>query len=277
MYGSGSAPAPGEVGSGMKAFFLLVLMFFGFIFLASSGISNVDLTPDTPAVNAESVPVTSGGAADDVIVIQNGAPAAASPVYQVPVTGTCTNPYVVRPGDTLSSIAVLCDTSFASIRLANPEITNANMIYPGQSIRIPVEGAVIQPTAIPVTGSEPFQKDVVVPNTSSPTVITTAPSAQPTAAPGISALPPGALVIQPGTGMQVTGINFPPNTSVYVAIGPLNTGYNVVANLMTDASGTVHTNIIVPPAPNPDDSWVVVVATTTTPVIQAASTAFYIR
>jgi LysM repeat protein len=48
--------------------------------------------------------------------------------------------YTVHPGDTLSAIASMFGTTVADLLAANPAITNPNLIYPGQEIRLPEPG-----------------------------------------------------------------------------------------------------------------------------------------
>lgn len=266
MNGMGSMPpySYGEVSSAMKVFFLLVILFMAFLLIASSSLANVDLTPDTTALTDQ----TGSSAAQvaqspsDVITIQDGTSASAQEVAQIPVTGpvTCTDPYIVRSGDMLSGIAALCNTTVAVIRTANPAITNADMIYPGQSLHIP-GAAAAQPSTLQVN---PQVQTLQVPVTG-----------QTNPAPLLIA-PNGAPVIQPGTGVQVKGLDFPANTPVYIAIGPQNTGYNIVASGVTDTNGNITTNIMVPAAPDANAAWVVVVATQHSPVVQAMSVPFYI-
>jgi spore germination protein len=45
--------------------------------------------------------------------------------------------YTVEPGDSLYSISRQFNVSLAQLRAANPQITNPNMIYPGQTVQIP--------------------------------------------------------------------------------------------------------------------------------------------
>ena len=269
MNGTGMTPTPygyGEVGSSMKVLLLLVIVFAAFIFIASTSLANVDLTPDTPAVVSNPAVLEDstivGGY--EIVTIQNDSPVVldsgtgtGQDVIAVPVTGTCSDPYVVRQGDMLSSIAVLCDTTIADIRLANPEIVNANMIYAGQQIRIPSQSNAALPVPVPVTSV----------NETAPQVVTNPLGTQDM----------DMAVISPGTGVQATGINFPPNTPVYIAIGPRDTGYTITASGTTDQNGSVAASIIVPAAPDANDPWVVVITTTETPVIQAASAPFLIQ
>lgn len=51
--------------------------------------------------------------------------------------------YVVQPGDTLYAISLRFNTTINEILAANPQITNPNLIFPGQIIEIP---AVTPPT-----------------------------------------------------------------------------------------------------------------------------------
>jgi LysM repeat protein len=64
----------------------------------------------------------------------------------IPVTGA----YTVVSGDTLYSIAQRFNTTVAAIQAVNPQITNPNLIYPGQVINIPASGS---DPGIPVTGA----------------------------------------------------------------------------------------------------------------------------
>lgn len=245
----------------MKAFTVLLILFFLIILIATTGVAQVDLTPDTPPAQASSSgSFTDGnsGLDDNVIVIQDSTQPQAVPVNPVPVTGTCTDPYTVRDGDTVSGIAALCSTDVGAIRQANPGISNINMIYAGQQIRIPLNGSVqpvaqAQPTPLPLPVKD--EPDVTVP------LPVTGP--QP--------------MIQPATVLEVKAINFPPITEVNIAIGPQNSGYNIVATGITDAAGSLTTNLLTPTNSNSSqEPWVVVVATVGDQPVQAMSESFYI-
>lgn len=64
---------------------------------------------------------------------------------------TPTNAYVVQAGDTLSEIATKYNTTLNALLLANPQIPDPSLIYPGQTIQIP--GPVI---IIPNTGAKVY-------------------------------------------------------------------------------------------------------------------------
>ena len=48
-----------------------------------------------------------------------------------------TKPYVVKPGDTMYSIAKYFNVPLDMLIAANPQVTNPDLIYPGQVIMIP--------------------------------------------------------------------------------------------------------------------------------------------
>src|SRR5215211_6744411 len=50
---------------------------------------------------------------------------------------SCGTGVTVVSGDTLRKIADRCGTTVSALRLANPEIGNGNLIYPGQNLLLP--------------------------------------------------------------------------------------------------------------------------------------------
>ena|SRR5215469_17409095 len=55
--------------------------------------------------------------------------------------------YVVRPGDTMSSIAATHNLSLAALEAANPQVPNPNLIHPGEVLNL--TGGAIQLTGTP--------------------------------------------------------------------------------------------------------------------------------
>jgi LysM repeat protein len=257
-----------EAKNPMKAVVLIVLLILLYVFLSVTNITRVNLTPNSPAtVGAQSfVPIE-----PQVIAIQGTTPGLAEvpETVFVPVTGGCTDPYVIQQGDNLSGIASLCNTTVGAIRLANPQITNINLIYPGMLIRIP-GGAPVQPVEpLPVTGGDKgFTFEwVPTPTTAAPLLI------QPT--PQIN--PETTAVFRAGTEMTVRAINLPPNTPVSIAIGPLGGEYQVIGGGITDVNGDFAAAIIVPEAPGAAVlPHVVVISTTVPPAAQTISPPFFI-
>jgi LysM repeat protein len=256
---------PADEGSyAMKAFFILVLFILTFFLVASTSLAGVDLTPDTPP--ADNSAVTLQQAEPQVIMIQGNTPVSPSTqnqdVQSIPVTGSCSNPYSVRSGDTLSQIAELCNTSVGAIRLANPQIANINLIYPGQQLNIANTTGTISTPAIPVTAD----KDLPIPSTQvTPTLQPPVPNTGSTA--GILA----------GTMLRVQAFNFPANTSVNIGLGDLNgTTPTILSSGVTDPTGSLDATLSLPEEVSGSGPRTIVVYTSGTPRIQAASKAFQV-
>jgi LysM repeat protein len=246
----------------MKAFFLLVLLFLVFFAIGSSSVARVDLTPDTPPALVQQDIQTDFVPQPQVIQINESE---AVQAQEIPVTGACTDPYIVRAGDSLSLIAALCNTSVGAIRLANPQITNINLIYPGQALDIPGGAANPQPAPVPVTGVDKME-------------ILPVPTATPLA--GDTALPltGQAPVIRPGTVLEVKAVNYPPNTTVSIGIMPDNGPVTILTHSITDVFGSATTNITLPLIQDTLTRRVVIVSTSGDGVqhVQAVSDPFYI-
>jgi LysM repeat protein len=86
-------------------------------------------------------------------------PTTASTTTPTPTPSGETTTYAVQPGDTLTRIAQRFGTTVQAILAANPQITNPNLIYVGQVIRIPGTGEVTPtpttttPTPTPTTST----------------------------------------------------------------------------------------------------------------------------
>lgn len=67
-----------------------------------------------------------------------------------------TQPYVVQPGDTLTSIATQHNTTIPAIMSANPSLTNPNQISAGMTLQLPVsaQAPVVDPP--PPTATMPY-------------------------------------------------------------------------------------------------------------------------
>jgi LysM repeat protein len=73
----------------------------------------------------------------------------------------CGEFYTVAPGDTLNLIATECGTSVPALLAANPEVTEGDLLLPGQILRIPINDA------IPDTGSLALANEAI-PGTGAP-------------------------------------------------------------------------------------------------------------
>lgn len=67
---------------------------------------------------------------------------ASAPAYQVQAVGST---YVIQWGDTLGNIANRMGFSVSDILAVNPQIWNADLIYPGQVINLPASASVYTP------------------------------------------------------------------------------------------------------------------------------------
>jgi spore coat assembly protein SafA len=59
-------------------------------------------------------------------------------VVVIPVNPPPPGTYVVQPGDTMSAIAQNFNVTLAALEAANPQITNPDLIFPGQVLVIPL-------------------------------------------------------------------------------------------------------------------------------------------
>jgi hypothetical protein len=64
----------------------------------------------------------------------------------------------------------------------------------------------------------------------------------------------------PGTDVEVDARGFPPDTTVEIGIGRVDSEYDVIAQAQTDGEGRVVTRITIPDFVEPEDRWVIVVA-----------------
>lgn len=74
-----------------------------------------------------------------------------------PASAACTNPYIVQAGDTFYSIAAKCGgtgMNYVMLMDINPEVSDPDVLYPGQSIRLTAETPLpfVGQTGLPVVG-----------------------------------------------------------------------------------------------------------------------------
>ncbi len=134
-----------------------------------------------------------------------------SPTQNAMAQSVCGTEYTIRSGDTLSDIAQTCDTSVSALLAANPQIEDADLIYPGTVLDIP-------------SGT--------IPDTGSASLIL-----QPTSGPA-------------GTTITVTGVNYPANSEIRVGPGVLNTEPVTIHLVQTDARGRFTTQVKIPRSAN---------------------------
>jgi LysM repeat protein len=172
--------------------------------------------------------------------------AATSPVVSATGAAATSDPftYVVQPGDYLSAIANTYGTTVAAILALNPQITDANLIYPGEVLTIPV-GTVTTPV-IPLTGAYA----VVTPSVNSP-----------------------------GSKIQVSVNAFPANIPILVSAHPVNsTQVEVNKDATTNANGKVTVTLKIPSSlsGNYSQTWIAQVYTTSGTNVNVSSNTFIV-
>lgn len=138
----------------------VLFLFVMFLFLFSGCSDNSqENTPLPPALNNENDAIITEGVETPSVTVVPGNEPAEEPIEDlhepssIPVllasstlidntnpiqTSTAnTVPYVVKWGETLFSIARLCNTTVDAIMASNPEITSPKLIYAGQTLNIP--------------------------------------------------------------------------------------------------------------------------------------------
>jgi putative chitinase len=117
--------------------------------------------------------------------------------------------YIVKAGDTLSDIARCSRVTLVALRQANPQISNIDLIFPGQHLNIPDDGTQAHPVDEPVP---------------SPTSSPTAPDFRPLTAQQLCAIVPtlsqttATTLINPiNNAMQGANINTPVRQAAFLA------------------------------------------------------------
>ena len=230
---------------------LLVVILF-----ASSAVSDVDLTPDTP-------PAATNVNPDSLAPVR-------APLRN-PSTGACNNSYSVQGGDTLSSIASLCGITLSELVAANPSITNPNLIRPGQELNIP--GVVQQLDAGVLTTGEQATL-APLPVEQPPTVDQAV--GQPTVVAPESSLPSEVPGVKPGDVLTIEIANLPPQVQVRLGVGPQGGALTVLGETLTDQVGRLRTEITIPPDARPGEIWFVTAMTLQDPFTTVNSAPFQI-
>jgi len=151
---------------------------------------------------------------------------------EVPATIT----YTVQPGDWLTQLAERFDTTVADILDLNPEITNPNLIRPGQELILPVGAAGARAESVII-----------------------APDSGP-----------------PGTPIAITASGFPANTEVTVSLGEQNADPFSTIRARTDANGILNTEVVLPAAAQLNEQWNITVSVPGQPTVRATAPDFIV-
>lgn len=152
----------------------------------------------------------------------------------------CGDSYVVQPGDTLSGIAVFCETTVTAILEANPGITDPTRLFVGLRLNIP------EPE------EEPEQPAV---------------SLTPACGPA-------------GSDIVVEGRDFPANAIIDIEIGRQTAPaaeFDLIERLRANANGRFELEETIPEAARPGESWIMfVVARSGGDRIEVPSNPFFV-
>jgi LysM repeat protein len=207
--------------------FLVLLMFVSFLAIFASGaIGSADLTPGGGSGMA--VPVTSYDAF-------TGQPNTLVAGVQ---TSRCGPTYSIAAGDTLTRISQSCGVTLRDLLAQNPNITNPNMIHPGQVLRIYIAA---------------------------------------TPAPQIPTASPTPAGLRPGGAVHVEVKGFWADAKVQVEIGKVGGDPILVNEGQTDANGVYRASIPIPVDAKAKEKWIVTIVSAADPKIKVSSASFEIE
>lgn len=208
----------------------------------------------------------------------------------VSAQSTCGDTYVVQRGDYLAKIARNCGVTLTALLNANPQISNRNLIFPGQVLNIP-DGT--EPAS--VTGGSIY---IVKPGDTLNKIaarfgitLTALLNANPsiTNANRIEAgqqirLPEGAIQVptvsiwpvggRAGAAITIGITGFRPNINVDILFGQSESQLESIGRVTTDANGAVLQQVTVPASAQAGRSYVFVVRSAQNASEQATSNTF---
>lgn len=155
-------------------------------------------------------------------------------------SGYCGDTYTVQPQDYLAKIASACGSSIADILTLNPEITNPNLIYPGQVLRL--------------TGNAPDTYTTTYIPYQNPTAATTYS--------GSAQVSLSSIYAQAGNQVTVSVSGYPAYEPIDFRLGLQGETYQVVYDGTTDAYGNASQAITIPSYAQAGENWIVDVPTT---------------
>lgn len=222
-----------------------------------------------------------------------------SPLTASPVAAesTCGDTYTVVRGDYIAKIVQKCNVTVDTIRKANPEIKDLNLIYPGQVIRLKVDASVPAPTPTPnpttpatsgtytvvrgdylsaiakrfnTTVTDILKVNPEIKNASLIYVgqVIKLPAGVSNPTTGTPSTPAGMSITlstrtaKVGAQVEVKVTGFPANKDVDFRLGKEGSAYSVAVDAKTDANGAATVKVTIPNSANVNEKWVVKVITT---------------
>ena len=127
--------------------------------------------------------------------------------------------YIVKEGDYLSAIANAQGVTLSALEQANPNISDFNLIYPGEQIVIPSG-------VIPITGNQ--------------TQLTLTP-----------------LIGAAGSQFTISGTNFPVNSVINVSVGQQGQSATFTLSPTSDSNGNFSVTATIPDNATPGSLWII--------------------
>ncbi len=195
----------------------------------------------------------------------------------------CGDTYTVQKGDYLTKIAKTCGVTYNALVKANPEIKDANKIYPGQVIRIKAGATLPTTTNYTVVKGDTLSKIAVRFGTTVAKILdlnTDIKDSNKIYVGQVIKLPANSgsssgTVPQTGASVTISSTSakagatitvkvkgFPANTPVDFRLGKDGKAYSVVVDGKTNASGEASADVKIPSSANAGEKWVVKVLTT---------------
>lgn len=230
-----------------------------------------------------------------LIAGQTLAPAAAAPTTGVLASELCGSTYTVQHLDNLSKIASYCETTVDNILALNPQITNPNVIYTGQVLRL-------TGSAVTYTSTYTVKSGDTLPEIAAMfgTTVWALQQANPSIWYGnyiyagqVLNIPFGstytgytggvlvslsATEAEAGDKVTVYVSGFPADSWIDYRVGEEDEEYSVVYDGTVGSDGTDSITITIPDEADEGEYWIVVVTTTSQKVgVEAVSPMIYIE
>lgn len=215
-------------------------------------------------------------AAAILMAVQLITPVAAAPVSSGLASEACGTTYTVKNRDNLSKIASLCGVAVADILALNSQITNPNLIYPGQVLRI--SGSVntssytthytVKSGDTLASIASQFGTTVYAIQAANPYLyynsiytgqVLNIPASTYVGAARVSL---STTTAGPGDAVTVYVRGFPANSYIDYRLGEDGENYSAVYDGKIDSQGSASATITIPSTAHIGEYWVVLVTTT---------------
>ncbi len=253
----------------------------------SSSTASTNVNTDRNGKFSAQLRIPTNALAGSVWVIEATPQSANSPLatatFQV-ITSPTSGAYVVQSGDTLGKIAQRYHTTINALIRANPQISNPNLLNPGDLIYLPGSvlvdsntgltiyivqsgdylGAIAQRFGTSLQALLAANPQIRTPSRIYPGDRLTIPSGSVIpvsgSGPRLQIAPSSG---QPGSQVSVVGSGFPANVTVYVSTSLQGQPPSVTVEAETNANGNFTTLMTIPASATPGTNWVISASTAT--------------